>query len=162
MVKSLRKLVVFFSYTGSTRLLAQAIANATGADIAEIHPAKPLSTFMPWVILSGGFQASTRRLVALQPLERNAEAYDMIYIGTPIWASNMAPAVRSWLAETRLRGKRIACFAAGTGVGHAFEELHAALKDNTFAQDIIIDAPLRNKADAVRRMREWALRAGQA
>jgi len=114
--KTLRKLVLFYSHTGGTRYIAQAIANAAGADLVEIKTLKPLSTFKPWLILSGGFQAVSGRKPKIQPLPKKPETYDLIFIGTPIWASRFAPALRTWLAEAGLKGKRLALFASSGGV----------------------------------------------
>ncbi|MCE5260233.1 MAG: hypothetical protein LLG44_14420 [Chloroflexi bacterium] len=152
-----RKLVVFFSYNGSTRVLAEAVALAVDADLTEILPAKPYSSFRPWVLFWGGFQAWSRRIIPLQPTERNPEAYAMLFIGTPIWAGNMAPPVRSWLAGQRLKGKRIACFASSGGgeAGRAFSEIRAALPDNTFMHDLVSQAQHGDLA-AARLARSWA------
>ena len=156
--KTLRKLVLFYSHTGGTRYIAQAIANAAGADLVEIKTLKPLSTFKPWLILSGGFQAVSGRKPKIQPLPKKPETYDLIFIGTPIWASRFAPALRTWLAEAGLKGKRLALFASSAGgkPGRVFTELRAALPDNTFSADFIVKEPLKDKTASARLARDWA------
>ncbi|MHB1357017.1 MAG: flavodoxin family protein [Anaerolineae bacterium] len=156
--KVLRKLVLYFSHEGGTRHLAQAVANAAGADLVEIKTVKPLSTSKVWLMIMGGFQAMSGRKPEIQPLSKKAETYDLIYVGTPIWASRMAPAVRTWLAEAGLKGKRVALFASsGSGkTGRAFTDIRAALPDNTFSVDFVVKEPLKDKAASARLARDWA------
>ncbi|MHB9033980.1 MAG: flavodoxin family protein [Anaerolineae bacterium] len=151
-----RKLIVYYTFTGGTRVMAEAAASVLGADLAEINLLKPLPSFLPWLYVWGGMQANLRRLVAIKPLEHNAEAYDIIFIGTPVWGRNMAPAVRSWLAQQRLQDKTIACFASG-GVdpGQAFTDMRALLPGNKFQPDLIIQDAVHNKLEAARQVREW-------
>jgi flavodoxin len=156
--KTLRKLVLYFSHEGGTRHLAQAVANAAGADLVEIKTIKPLSTSKAWMMILGGFQAMTGRKPEIQPLSKQTETYDLIYIGTPIWASRMAPAVRTFLSEAGIKGKRVALFASsGSGKsGRAFTDMRAALPDNTFTIDFVAKEPLADKAASARQARDWA------
>ena len=156
--KTLRKLVLFYSNTGGTRYIAQTIANTVGADVAEIKTLKPVSTFMPWLSFWGGFQVMTRHKPKIQPLLKKPETYDLIYIGTPIWASRFAPALRTWLTKVGHKGKRLALFASGSGgkPGRTFTELRAALPDNTYSVDLIVQNPLKDKTASARLARDWA------
>lgn len=156
--KTLRKIVLFYSNTGGTRHIAQAIANAAGADLVEIKTLKPQSTFKPWLIVSGGFQAMTGRKPKIQPLSHKPETYDLIYIGTPIWASRFAPALRTWLSEAGLKGKRLALFASSDSgkPGRAFTDMRATLPGNTFSGDFMVREPLKDKTASARLARDWA------
>lgn len=160
---SQRRLVIYYSYSGRTRILAEAIALAVDAELTEICPLKPYPAFKPWMYLVGGFQALTGRMVPLKPMERNPEAYDMLFIGTPVWAGNLAPPVRSWLALQHIRGKRIACFASSASgeAGHVFEEIRAALPDNSFLPDLVVREERQTNLTAARLARQWALKVTQ-
>lgn len=161
--QALRQLVVYYSYEGNTRYLAETIAAAVGADIAEIRLVKPLPAWRPWVMFWGGFQAVSRARVPVLPLERNPEGYQLVYIGTPVWAGNMAPAVRGWLSEARLRGRRVALFAAsGSGrADRAFEEMRALLPGCDLAGELVLREPLADRTVSAHRTREWALAAAR-
>jgi NAD(P)H-dependent FMN reductase len=62
-----------------------------------------------------------RKVNARIPAETqvDAAAYEVIAVGTPVWALGAAPAVRTWLERCRgMRGKRAIAFATyGSGLG---------------------------------------------
>jgi flavodoxin len=156
--KPLRKLVIYYSNTGATRHLAQAIASSAGADLVEIKTLKPLPSFKLWLLFLGGLQASIKVKPAIQPLTKNPENYDLIFIGTPIWAGRFVPALRTCLAKVGLKGKRVALFASGDSgkPGRAFIDIRAALPDNSFSADFIVKDPLLDKTASARLARDWA------
>ena len=56
--------------------------------------------------------------------ERSPDDYDLIVIGTPIWAGRMTPAARTYLGSRKLEGKRVAFFCtSGSEGGKVLEEL---------------------------------------
>ena len=75
----------------------------------------------------------------------------------------MAPAVRGWLSEARLRGRRFALFAAsGSGrADRAFEEMRALLTGCDLAGELVLREPLADRTVSAHRAREWALAAAR-
>ena len=94
-------LVVYYSLEGSTKLIAD-IATALGADLLELKPVK--EEINPKSFLKffwGGRQVVLKKIPELVPYERDIGKYDLIVIGTPVWAFNYAPPIR--LTFRRLR-----------------------------------------------------------
>ncbi|MBN1539321.1 MAG: flavodoxin, partial [Candidatus Thermoplasmatota archaeon] len=60
--------------------------------------------------LTGGWQAIRGFKPPLKPLHRDPKEYDVIFVGTPIWAGRQAPAVRTFLEDHLPEGKKIALF----------------------------------------------------
>ncbi|HPE67926.1 MAG TPA: flavodoxin [Thermotogota bacterium] len=127
-------LILFYSYEGQTREIARIIADELHADLAEVKPVKERKTKGFAKYLWGGSQVVMKKKPALQPLERNPEQYDTLFVGTPVWASTFAPPVKSLLEDGLLQDKKIAFFYTHLGgPGKTEQNAREVLsKNNTF------------------------------
>ena len=105
MVKSL---IVYYSLTGNTKMIAEVIAEETGSDILELKPVKELNADSSTKYLWGGYQATMKIKPKLKYIDKNPLEYDLIILGTPVWAWTYAPPIRSFLAKYNLKGKKVA------------------------------------------------------
>ena len=105
----MKSLVVYYSLTGKTKLVAQAIAEALNATLVEITETKPrkLGAF---VYLIGGFGAVMNRGSKINPVNVDLKEYDRIFIGSPTWASRPAPAINSFIYQTNFEGRSVVPF----------------------------------------------------
>ena len=109
-------LVVYYSQTSNTRTVAQEIANRLQADIEEIVCETPYD---------GDFQATISRCMqereqgvtpAIQPLKADIAAYDIVFLGYPVWFGTFAPPVAAFLSQADLSGKQVVPFCTfGSG-----------------------------------------------
>jgi len=118
----MKSLVVYYSRTGTTKTVGKAIAKKLKADSDEIIDLKKRLGPINWLI--AGWDATRRRLTKIKT-QKKPERYDMIIIGTPIWGKNMAPAVRTYLTNHKLDGKKVGffCTSGGDNVKKAFAEM---------------------------------------
>ena len=93
-------LVAFYSLDGNTRLLAEAIARAAGADRLELKPKGETRTTGLRKMLWGGRQLLTRACPELEPWSVKPESYDVLFLGTPVWAWSYTPVYKPNLAES--------------------------------------------------------------
>jgi flavodoxin len=115
-------LVVYYSRSGRSRAVAEAIARRLNADLQEVMPLKGYRGLFGF--FRGGYQAARRKLPAIQPPDREAAAYDLVLFGTPIWAGRMSSPMRSCITGQKAAIKRYAFFCTA---GSA--EQQAALDD---------------------------------
>ncbi|MGD8401201.1 MAG: flavodoxin [Bacillota bacterium] len=157
MAEQLRIVVIYYSLEGNTRLAAQIIAAQTGADLLELKPQKELGTHGFLKYFWGGKQAMLKEKPALAPLERNPGEYDLIFLGTPVWAFTYAPSVHTFLTEYSLRNKRIALFCCDEGCrGKTFANLRAALPENKILGELELVSPLRKDRDQIeKQVKTW-------
>lgn len=109
-----KKLVAFFSPTGTTKALAQTLADAVGADIFEIVPEVPYEKRdLDWMD-----EKSRSSLEMNDPASRPAvkslpdvSGYDTIYIGFPIWWYVAPRIISTFLERLELSGKTVVPFA---------------------------------------------------
>lgn len=126
-----KKLVAYFSASGTTKKAAEHLAKAAGADLFEIKPAVPYSRAdLDWA------NKKSRSSIEMQnPDSRpaiseqlsNIEDYDTIFIGFPIWWYVAPTIIDTFLESYDFSGKTIIPFATsgGSGMGKTVEVLQA-------------------------------------
>jgi flavodoxin len=101
-------LVVFYSKTGNTKKVANDIADALGADIEEITDKKNRKGILGW--LSGGRDAMEKRGTEIASLQKDPANYELVIIGSPVWAWTIVPAVRTYLETNKAKIEKYAFF----------------------------------------------------
>ncbi|MCL1817824.1 MAG: flavodoxin [Spirochaetaceae bacterium] len=142
----MRTLIVYYSYEGNCAVIAEKIRAALpDADTLRLatNEDTPRGFFAKY--LWGGKQVLSGKAPALAPYTADLSVYGLIIIGTPVWAWSYAPAMRSFLEETKIEGKRIALFCChGGGKGKTLEKLKKALPGNTFSAEADFREPLKH------------------
>ncbi len=84
----------------------------------------------------------------LKPYVFEADKYDRIIFGFPVWAGNVTPPIRTFVKENDLKGKQISAFAcqSGSGAEKAFEKLKGALGIDKLEAELILIDP-KNRPD---------------
>lgn len=127
----MKKLVVFYSYTGHTKMIAESIQKKLNCDILEIKPTKPYSTDYQTVVDEEQNNSSAGKTPDIQKIDKNINEYDEIIIGTPVWWYTIAPVIRSFLTQNDLSNKTIKPFATNAGwLGHTFQEIQKLCPDS--------------------------------
>jgi len=118
-------LVAYFSHSGNTRVIAEQIRNAAGADIFEIQPVKDYPDDYQAVVDQAKKEINSNYRPALKTKVENIGAYDVIFIGSPNWWSTVAPPVSTFLSSYNLSGKTIIPFMTheGTAMGHSVSDI---------------------------------------
>ena len=127
----MKALVVYYSRTGNTRAAAKEIASALNADVEELDDGVDRKGLIGW--LKAGRDGMKKAKVKLKPLKHNPAEYDLIVVGSPVWGGNITPAVRTFLAENNLAGKKVAlfCTTGSPTPGEAITNMKEYLKGAT-------------------------------
>lgn len=135
-----KKLVAYFSASGSTRKVANNLAEAIGADIYEIKPAVPYTdNDLNWN------NSNSRSSVEMQDkasrpelADKNADiaGHDVIFVGFPIWWYVAPHIVNSFLESYDFGGKTVVLFATsgGSGFGETVKNLKPSSPDAKFVE----------------------------
>jgi flavodoxin len=154
----MKKLVVYYSLDGNTSFISKVIAEAIGADVLEL---KPMGAAVPRGFMKffwGGKQVFSKVKPELLPFDVNPQDYDLIFIGTPVWAWRHTPAVESFFSRVSLTNKKVAVFCCHAGgKGKTLEGMKDRLKGNTIIGQMDFRDPLRHNKEAnAARAGTWA------
>ncbi|MDQ7095155.1 flavodoxin [Desulfosporosinus sp. PR] len=123
----MKTLILYYSYGGNTRTVAQMIQNEIGGDLEEIETVKPYSDDYNSVVKQGKQEVESGFMPEIKHFKANIAAYNRIVLGTPVWWYTFAPAVRTVLSQNDLTGKTIYPFVTNGGwLGHTFKDLKEA------------------------------------
>ena len=137
--------IVYYSQSGNANFVANEMVKHLDADIVRIEPAKAYPDKGFKKFFWGGKSAVMGESPALVPYEFDADKYDVVVIGYPVWASTFAPPIRSFVEQNKvtLQSKKIVAFATSSG-GNAeksFVKLANLLKANTIFPTLSIVDP---------------------
>lgn len=118
-----RTLVVFYSRTGTTARVAVQLADALKADLVELRSRTSFSGLFG--TLRAIWLARGKKAAPVEKLPVDPADYDLVLVGTPIWASHIAPPVRGFLEANKGKIRDYACFytCLGTGAPEAGEDM---------------------------------------
>lgn len=118
-------LVAYYSATGSTKAVAETIAETTGADLFEITPKDPYSDDdLDWTnddsrVSKEHVDESLRDVELTSTTPENWDSYDTVLIGYPIWWGIAAWPVDHFVTDNDFSGKTVIpfCTSASSGIG---------------------------------------------
>jgi hypothetical protein len=93
----MRKGIFYYSKTGKNKILVDMLNQKGNFEIEEIIDKKNRKGIIGFV--KSGFDAITKKLTEIENIKLNPDVFDHIIIGTPIWAGNITPAIRTFLKK---------------------------------------------------------------
>lgn len=124
-----KKLVAYFSASGTTKRIAEMVAEAAGADLYEIEPTVPYTKAdLNWMDKTSRSSVEMKDKTSrpeIKPTDAKAADYDEILIGFPIWWYVAPTIINTFLEKYDFSGKKIVLFATsgGSGFGNTVKEL---------------------------------------
>jgi flavodoxin len=118
-----KSLLVFYSRSGYTRQAAQAIASTLDCDVEEIEE---VNSHKGWLgYWRAGYEALKQKPAAIKLSGKNPADYEMVVLGSPVWAGHLPSPLRAYIGAQKHHFKRIACFCTmgGSGAQNVFDEI---------------------------------------
>ena len=128
-------LVAYFSASGTTKGVAQQLAEVAGADLHEIKPEQPYTDAdLDWR------NKQSRSSVEMQDKKSrptitsklaDMKDYDTVYVGFPIWWYTCPTIINTFMEAYDFQGKTVIPFATsgGSGIKKACEDLKKTYPD---------------------------------
>ncbi|MDX3968764.1 MAG: flavodoxin [Bradyrhizobium sp.] len=110
-----RILVVYYSRTGTTRKVAQSLSAALSCDSEEITEAGSRNGIFGY--LRSAMEARRQIPSRIAATVRDPSLYDLVVIGTPVWAWSLSSPVRAYLLANRSKLPAVAFFCTLGGAG---------------------------------------------
>ena len=153
-----KKLVAFFSCTGTTKKVAENLSKAIGGDLYEIVPTKLYTNAdLNWTDKTSRSSLemndkNSRPEIATKV--SNMEDYDTIFIGFPIWWYVAPRIINTFLESYDFSGKKIIvfCTSGGSGLGNTVANLEQSISSNTE----IIEGKRFEANTSIEELKEWA------
>ena len=124
-----KKLVAYFSASGTTAAVAKILAEAAEADLYEIKPQTPYThADLNWQDKKSRSSVEMNDKSfrpALADRDAHIEDYDTIFLGFPIWWYTAPTIINTFLESYDFTGKTIILFATsgGSGLGRTASDL---------------------------------------
>jgi len=109
----MKTLTAYYSRSGNTKKVAEAISKAIGSDLEEITEPRGRGGLLGF--LRSGSEARGEKTSNINPPKNDPANYDLLIVGTPIWAGNLSSPVRAYLARVAGKTKRVAYFVTLAG-----------------------------------------------
>ena len=141
-----KKLVAYFSASGTTKKTAQLIAKATGADLYEITPKVAYTeadlNWMDKKSRSSVEMNDKKFRPEVEDKDAHIAEYDEIILGFPIWWQVAPTIVNTFLEKYDFSGKKIVLFATsgGSGFGNIVKELQPSAPNAEFVEGKILNS----------------------
>lgn len=161
-----KTLVVYYSFTGNCKTLAAVLAGYAGADVLEIQPTQERLDYAAnnYAIGSSLIAAIREKpndpasYPAIKAVNRDAADYENIVIVTPLWWSNMAAIMQSYLFKegSKLKDKKVGLIvsSASSGISSVVADAKRLVPEAKWAGEALwINNSNRSKSDEL--VKEW-------
>lgn len=108
-------LIVYYSYSGKTRRIAEEIQKQTGGMLSQIYPRQPYPADFECLLKQVREENRSGKLPALLPITESADRYDIVFAGSPNWCGTIAPPLAAWLNQNDMTGKTLLPFFSHCG-----------------------------------------------
>ena len=145
-----KQLIVYFSATGTTARAARTIADITGGTLYEIVPQQSYtSDDLDWNDRQSRSSVEMNNPQArpvLKDTKLDVAAYDVIFIGYPIWWNQAPRIINTFIESHDLNGKTLVPFATsgGSGISNSVRELRKIYPDLEWLDGKLLNGASRN------------------
>ena len=146
--------MVYYTRTGNARFVAETIAAEIGSDLEEVIDMKKRSGVLGY--LGGGRDARQGKETPIAPSKKSPADYELVIVGTPIWAARPTPAVSTYLKKNDLSGKKVAVFfTQGGKKPKGIEQTKALIPHSECIGELTVVNPLKDKEASEKQITEW-------
>ena len=132
-------LVTYFSASGTTKAVAEKIADENGYDIFEIVPQEIYTPAdLDWTDKNSRSTLEMNDKAFRPPIRETCDVsgYDIVVIGFPVWWYTAPTIINTFIESVDLSGKRIKvfCTSGGSGVDKCVSDLQNTYPELDFAK----------------------------
>ena len=148
---------------GNTMVLAEFIANKTGAELFEVKPAKPYpAVYDECTDLAKKEQNQKARPAILE--DKDVSDFDTIFVGYPVWWGDIPMCLYTFIEAHDWNGKKVIpfCTNEGSGSGRTDRTLKAKMKGANLEKAFSMPGHVaqNNRASAEKEIDTWLKKLG--
>ena len=126
----MKKLVVYYSYPGQTKVIVDKISSLIDCDVVELKPLVPFGEY-DQVVEEYQSNESDQKTVEIEDVPIDFDLYEKVIILTPVWWYTITPVMREFLTKYDLTGKEVYPIATNAGwLGRTFKEINSICRGN--------------------------------
>lgn len=131
-----KALVIYYSFTGNSKKVAEYVKDKLDADILELEPKEPFSNDYDEVV-NEWQNNDIKRDVEIKPVGANLSNYKKIVLITSTWWYGITPVMKRFLKDYDLSGKDIIVASANAGwIGHCFKDYRELLPNSNIKGEL--------------------------
>lgn len=111
----MKSIVLYYSRTQKTASAAKTLAGELEANITEIKDLKDRKGALNYI--GASINAFREEKTLISPSSIDLSPYNLVYIGTPVWAGKPAPSIITLIDKCNFQGKDVILFATFGGSG---------------------------------------------
>ena len=109
----MKTLVVYYSLTGKTQIVAQTLAAELNADLRRVEDVEKPSVSW-WFYIRAGFAAKRGKETEIKPINTGFQGYDRVIIASPVWGGSPSTPINAFIARADFTGKDVVvCMTMG-------------------------------------------------
>ena len=153
----MKALFIYYSYEGTTDKIAKAMGKEVDCDLIrlEVKDEKIYKNKLlkyAW----GGMKVLTKKTPEIQNIDINFKSYDIIVIGTPVWAGTYAPAIRTLFEKYDFSSLNVAYFYTDLGgEGHTDKSFKEALKNSNIKGSLHLGKASKDMENSLKKAISW-------
>ena len=147
-INSKEILIVYFSWSGNTKAVAEEIYKQVGGDLYSIVMETPYSENYNATVAKARQEQQSNARPAIKTRIANIEQYDIVFLGYPNWCGSYPMPVATFVESNKLDGKTIMPFFThgGGGVQRCDSDLRKLLSNAKIGPYLILSGSSANSA----------------
>ncbi len=117
-----KTLIIYYSKSKTTERIANLLQKKIGADLYKIEVVEDYPEGMTEIYDRAKEERDSGNLPLLKGTLPDISRYDLILVGSPVWARTISTPIMSYLAQTDFDGKRVATFYTDIGKAGTYEK----------------------------------------
>lgn len=153
--------VIYYSRTNNTKFVGEQIGDFLGSKVITLRDKKNRKGAWNWIM--AGRDAIMKNKTEIEEVNFQPENYKLIFLGIPNWAGQIPPAMRAFLENNKLAGKKILLFCTqdSSGAEKVFAAMKEILPDSEIIDQKAFNKPLRNQQKVIDEINGWLLKYQQ-
>ena len=137
-----KMLIIYYSFSGNTKYIAEKIREKTGGDVFEIETVKTYPAEYSALTEEAKRELQAGDLPALKKNPPDMSSYDLILVGGPVWWYTVATPVMSFLRQADFAGKKVSAFCTHEGgIGKYFPHFKEQAKNAVVLEGLDLYKP---------------------
>ena len=157
-----KALVIYFSWSGNTKAVAEEIQSQTDAEIFALSPQTPYTEDYIELLDIAQEEKGANARPAISGEIENFDAYSVVYVGFPNWWSDMPMLLYTMFDSYDFSGKTLVPFvtSGGSGFSNTIESIKTLEQDATVLEGLALTSG--EAADSADEVSEWLTSIGLA